>query len=338
MPRGRLAQTFRLLACGLALTGAAHASQLTLVVLDLNSESLKAHQVAAVTEKVRERLLAAGTFNLVERSRVAAILEERDLGGAGDVASAGIEACKILGGDRLVMGRIEEVGGAFDLSIRLVDVGSAKIEAMASRTITGKLRRVLDNGVAGLVDELLGARKAGETVEVEFSFVATRGGRSFAARSGDTLYTGDCVHLLVKPLVRCYVYVVNQDARQAVYSLFPNPSQGFGMLQGGQEYHIPGAGRCFALDSAAGDERIYVVASNSPIEDIVKSMRPGGEQAPPERVLAAVRTRGFASISAGGTASITLDNQAAFSGVSDKLTGREGFSHEVIFHHVTPRN
>jgi hypothetical protein len=65
-----------------------------------------------------------------------------------------------------------------------------------------------------------------------------------------------------------YVYVVNEDARDEVFTLFPLPEMPGNPLAGGRRHVLPQAGGSWEVTSRGGVERLFVVASTTPLPEV----------------------------------------------------------------------
>ena len=65
-----------------------------------------------------------------------------------------------------------------------------------------------------------------------------------------------------------YVYVVNEDADQAVFALFPLANSAPNPLPGGKRHVLPAPGASWGVTSRGGIERLFVVASTTPLPEV----------------------------------------------------------------------
>lgn len=97
----------------------------------LADESLTKKKVdVALEEILTQKLLARGTFRLVERTRLDAIMKEQKfaLTGAVDTETA-VKLGKLLGAKLLVLGSISRLGKSYQINARLVDAETGSIVA-----------------------------------------------------------------------------------------------------------------------------------------------------------------------------------------------------------------
>lgn len=82
----------------------------------------------AVGELLTARLMRSGTFKLVERAQLEAIMKEQALGLSGAIDSAAAAQVGKLAGARLsVLGTVTRVGRSYQISSKLVDTDTAEI-------------------------------------------------------------------------------------------------------------------------------------------------------------------------------------------------------------------
>ena len=307
-----------------------------IAVLDLTSKSLQKSDIKAITDKLTQEIYKTGYYDLIERSNIEKVFEEHELSQSGIIdENDAVELGKIAGVQKILLGSVEKTENVYAVNIRLVNVVNARIESMVSYEHDGKIKKLIKKGVAEIVKELTGKELGLKRIEVEFSFIAVREGKSFSVKSGDTLKTGDRIHITVKPNQRCYVYMINQDAKGDVYSLFPNPSQRYMALEAGVEYRIPSKGMSFELNENTGKEHIYITASQTPMNDIEQLILKGKNKiTEKDKLLETIATRGLAKVVKGNETVIELENGLSFNCITDILSGSGAFRYEVVFEHT----
>jgi hypothetical protein len=91
----------------------------------------------------------------------------------------------------------------------------------------------------------------------------------FPLRDNMTMYSGDQFRLSFIPTDDCYVYVIGIDARGEKMLLFPNSAiEQDHFCRANQEYEIPDGDNLFTLDQNTGRERIYLLASRTPLDSL----------------------------------------------------------------------
>lgn len=113
----------------LALTlYAAAYSQPVVGVLDFSAQGVSQTDADVVRELVQSELVQSRSFNVVDRSNIAAILKEQSFQqtGATDQQNA-VEIGKLVNAQFMVYGTLMKLGGAYDISIYMVSVKTGTI-------------------------------------------------------------------------------------------------------------------------------------------------------------------------------------------------------------------
>jgi len=103
----------------------------TIAVLDFENQSKDAVDKnigAGASELLVTRLSETGKFRIVERKRLSRLIDEIALGQTGMVSEeTAVQAGKIVGADIIVLGSVSELGGYFNLNVRLIEVDTGTI-------------------------------------------------------------------------------------------------------------------------------------------------------------------------------------------------------------------
>jgi hypothetical protein len=126
-------------------------------VLELDALGASKNQVSAVSERLREELLATGRYRLVDRGQLEKVMEEQALQQTGcTTQECAVQVGRILGVRKLVTGKVNRVeAGLWLLSSSLIDVESAEIIRAASVQPQGDFKSLLADGAPQLVGRLL---------------------------------------------------------------------------------------------------------------------------------------------------------------------------------------
>jgi basic membrane protein A len=117
----------------LAVSSSAQA-KIKLAVLDaVVSEDIDSSAIVPVTETVIEQFVASGRYTVLDRANVDRILEELELQNSGliDEGSA-VKAGQMLGADSVAIIKVQKLEGVFFMSVKVIDVKTAEIQAQAS--------------------------------------------------------------------------------------------------------------------------------------------------------------------------------------------------------------
>lgn len=120
-----------------------------IAVIDLEGNGITDNEALVLTEKLRGELFNTGVFNLLERGQMDEILKEQGFQQTGCTSSEClVEAGQLLGVNAIVAGSVGKMGNIFLISIRIIDVASARIESQAQIEIEGSIEDVLRTGIS----------------------------------------------------------------------------------------------------------------------------------------------------------------------------------------------
>ncbi|MBI4726961.1 PEGA domain-containing protein [candidate division TA06 bacterium] len=143
MKRIAMVLVFLLLQAGLA----SGQKKTALSVMDLNITSgITQQEAVMLTDKLLNELVQMRRFEVVERSRRDEILKEQgfQMTGACDQSSCLVEAGQLLGAQKMVGGTIGRFGAVYAVELRMIDIGSGKIDQAFSRKYAGDVSNLLD--------------------------------------------------------------------------------------------------------------------------------------------------------------------------------------------------
>ena len=81
----------------------------------------------------------------------------------------------------------------------------------------------------------------------------------------------DYYFIFFRPLQDCYVYILQEDSKGKVELLFPKENESASVMAN-RDYWIPRFGRLYKLDYTKGEERIYLLATSSPVDSLVEGL------------------------------------------------------------------
>jgi hypothetical protein len=112
------------------LVTSAQAERIPLAVYGVEPQGVSLSTAAIITDIVRTKLRGCGQFDLVEKSKMEEILKLQGIQQTGCTeAECAANVGKILNVKKMVVGGLGKLGAAFRLSLRVVDVETAVIEA-----------------------------------------------------------------------------------------------------------------------------------------------------------------------------------------------------------------
>ena len=112
----------------------------TLAILDFNVVSgISPMESVTLTNIFRSEMFKTGRFDVLERNDMESILKEQafSLTGACNSAECAIEIGQLLSAEKIVIGDFGKVGETFSITIRLVDVSTAKMEMVLNERFKG---------------------------------------------------------------------------------------------------------------------------------------------------------------------------------------------------------
>jgi hypothetical protein len=138
-----------LIILSILLTGFASAGErkITLSVMDLNITSgITQKEVVMLTDKLLNELVQMRYFEVVERSKRDEILKEQgfQMTGACDQTSCLVEAGQLLGAQKMIGGTIGKFGAVYAVELRMIDIGTGKVDCSFSKQYAGDLSNLLN--------------------------------------------------------------------------------------------------------------------------------------------------------------------------------------------------
>jgi hypothetical protein len=126
-------------------------------VMDLTPVGAQKTQAAAVTDRLREELLASGRFTLVSRDQVDTLLNEQATQQRNCTSpDCAVQLGKMLGVRKIISGRLTRLeDDLWLMAVTLVDVETARTERAASVTHDGKFVTLMTEGVRKLSAKLI---------------------------------------------------------------------------------------------------------------------------------------------------------------------------------------
>lgn len=100
---------------------------------------------AVITDRLRVELFRTGSVDVMERDRMQDVLKEQGFQQSGACTDEGcmVEMGRLLGVGRMITGSIGKLGRLYLINVRAVDVQTAKIVAVVSKDIDGRIEEVV---------------------------------------------------------------------------------------------------------------------------------------------------------------------------------------------------
>jgi len=131
----------------------------TTAILDLQATGVSQTEAISLSNMIRHEIFMTGTHKVLERESMEEIAKEQGFQLAGCTSSeCAVEAGKILGVQRMVAGSIDKVGNMYIINLRMIDVQSGEITAMASTHSQRSIEEVVINSTKEVVRNLVGEK------------------------------------------------------------------------------------------------------------------------------------------------------------------------------------
>ncbi len=124
-------------------------------VLELDNNNVDAGEARAIAERLRLYLSREEMFDVLERSRMESILNEQgfQLSGACDTEECIVQIGTMLGAQKMVAGSVSRVGTLYTLQVRIIDIGTGRIEETAFYDVDG-IEQVLQTATQNCAKDL----------------------------------------------------------------------------------------------------------------------------------------------------------------------------------------
>ncbi len=136
------------------------APKATVAVMELDALGATKDEASAITDRLREELLKSGRIAMVDRAKLADVLQvqaDQQATCTGSAAQCALQVGKLLGVNKLVSGKVTKFGAeAWQISATLVDVETAQTLKAESVRFRGDILSLLDKAVPELATKLGG--------------------------------------------------------------------------------------------------------------------------------------------------------------------------------------
>jgi TolB-like protein len=143
-------------------------SKTNIAVIDLDPTGISNNESQFLSSRLRTELFETGKFQVVEREKMNAILNEQGFQQTGCTSvECAIEIGQLLNVSVMVAGSIGKIEEIYSLSIRMIDVQTGAIIRTATRDYEGKLSEVLTDVIPELSVELANAEQTDAIITEE---------------------------------------------------------------------------------------------------------------------------------------------------------------------------
>jgi hypothetical protein len=119
--------------------------KVSIALLDLEGNDISKAEARILSDELRAILFQTNKYNVLERNNMESILTEQGFQMSGCVSTeCAVEAGKLLGVHKMVAGSIGKLGRLYNISIRMFDVKTSKIEKLVSERHSGSIEQLLD--------------------------------------------------------------------------------------------------------------------------------------------------------------------------------------------------
>ena len=118
----------------------------TISVYGLKSIGIPQSLASSLQEHLESNLLRYERFDVMSRNNIDVILKESRFQQTGMCSEEEclVEAGNILGVEKIITGTISMVGATYNVVLKMIDVGTAKLESSVSKKHTGSIDTLLD--------------------------------------------------------------------------------------------------------------------------------------------------------------------------------------------------
>ena len=124
----------------------------TIAILDFQGIGVSAQEAQVLTNRLATKMVALGTYQVIERGQMQQILQEQDfqLTGCTTIECA-VEIGQLIGAQQMLAGSFGKLGTVYTIDMRIIDVETGRILKSTSYDIEGSINRLLSEGLAGAV-------------------------------------------------------------------------------------------------------------------------------------------------------------------------------------------
>ena len=117
----------------------------SIAVLALQGNGISTSEAGVLTDELRSVLVQTDKYDVLERNNMESILNEQgfQMGGCTS-AECAVEAGRLLGVQKMVGGSVGKLGTLYNISIRIFDVQTGRIEKTQTKRHEGSIEQLLD--------------------------------------------------------------------------------------------------------------------------------------------------------------------------------------------------
>tara|TARA_B100002052_G_C15616640_1_gene477774 strand:+ start:81 stop:704 length:624 start_codon:yes stop_codon:yes gene_type:complete len=138
----------------------------TIAVFDFIGNDINSNTARTLSDRLRIELVKYNFINVLERSRIDAILEEQAIQMSGCVDECLVEVGKLLGATSIITGSIGKVGDYYTINARKINATTGKLENAFGYDSKLGIESLLVNGMNEVAYQIANGEKLSNTLQV----------------------------------------------------------------------------------------------------------------------------------------------------------------------------
>jgi TolB-like protein len=138
----------------------------TIAVFDFIGNDINSNTARTLSDRLRIELVKYNFINVLERSRIDAILEEQAIQMSGCVDECLVEIGKLLGATSIITGSIGKVGDYYTINARKINATTGKLENAFGYDSKLGIESLLVNGMNEVAYQIVYGEKLSNTLQV----------------------------------------------------------------------------------------------------------------------------------------------------------------------------
>lgn len=138
----------------------------TIAVFDFIGNDINSNTARTLSDRLRIELVKYNFINVLERSRIDAILEEQAIQMSGCVDKCLVEVGKLLGATSIITGSIGKVGDYYTINARKINAITGKLENAFGYDSKLGIESLLVNGMNEVAYQIVYGEKLSNTLQV----------------------------------------------------------------------------------------------------------------------------------------------------------------------------
>ena len=138
----------------------------TIAVFDFIGNDINSNTARTLSDRLRIELVKYNFINVLERSRIDAVLEEQAIQMSGCVDECLVEVGKLLGATSIITGSIGKVGDYYTINARKINATTGKLENAFGYDSKLGIESLLVNGMNEVAYQIVYGEKLSNTLQV----------------------------------------------------------------------------------------------------------------------------------------------------------------------------